>query len=129
MSVNGQSCETRISVLENEHQHFQRNQDAILQTLKTLSETCQQISINIGRMADYERDQEILKEDHREIRKDIQNIQNIVSQIPNELPLRLAEIETSMPGLKEVRAWILLGLGAGFLGICSFIFQYFTKII
>lgn len=122
----GQSCETRISVLENEHQHFQRNQDAILQTLKTLSETCQQISLNISRMADYERDQEILKEDHREIRKDIQNI---VSQIPNELPLRLVEIETSMPGLKEVRAWILLGLGAGFLGICSFIFQYFTKII
>lgn len=126
MSANGQSCETRISVLENEHQHFQRNQDAILQTLKTLSETCQQISINIGRMADYERDQEILKEDHREIRKDIQNI---VSKIPDELPLRLVEIETSMPGLKEVRAWILLGLGAGFLGICSFIFQYFTKII
>jgi seryl-tRNA synthetase len=122
----GHSCETRISVLENEHQHFQRNQDAILQTLKTLSETCQQISLNISRMADYERDQEILKEDHREIRKDIQNI---VSQIPNELPLRLVEIETSMPGLKEVRAWILLGLGAGFLGICSFIFQYFTKII
>jgi len=126
MSGNAQSCETRISVLENEHQHFQRNQDAILQTLKTLSETCQQISINIGRMADYERDQEILKEDHREIRKDIQNI---VSQIPNELPLRLVEIETSIPGLKEVRGWILLGLGAGFLGICSFIFQYFTKII
>ena len=125
-NAQGQSCETRISVLENEHQHFQRNQDAILQTLKTLSETCQQISINIGRMADYERDQEILKEDHREIRK---NIQNIVSQIPNELPLRLVEIETSMPGLKEVRAWVLLGLGAGFLGICSFIFQYFTKII
>jgi chromosome segregation ATPase len=125
-NTQGQSCETRISVLENEHQHFQRNQDAILQTLKTLSETCQQISINIGRMADYERDQEILKEDHREIRKDIQNI---VSKIPDELPLRLAEIETSMPGLKEVRAWILLGLGAGFLGICSFIFQYFTKII
>lgn len=126
MSANGQSCETRISVLENEHRHFQTNQDQILQTLKTLSETCQQISINIGRMADYERDQEILKEDHREIRKDIQNI---VSQIPNELPLRLVEIETSMPGLKEVRAWILLSLGAGFLGICSFIFQYFTKII
>ena len=125
-NAQGQSCETRISVLENEHQHFQRNQDAILQTLKTLSETCQQISINIGRMADYERDQEILKEDHREIRKDIQNI---VSKIPDELPLRLAEIETSMPGLKEVRAWVLLGLGAGFLGICSFIFQYFTKII
>lgn len=126
MSGNGQSCETRISVLENEHQHFQRNQDAILQTLKTLSETCQQISLNISRMADYERDQEILKEDHREIRKDIQNI---VSQIPNELPLRLVEIETSMPGLKEVRAWVLLGLGAGFLGICSFVFQYFTKTI
>lgn len=125
-NAQGQSCETRISVLENEHQHFQRNQDAILQTLKTLSETCQQISINIGQMADYERDQEILKEDHREIRKDIQNI---VSQIPNELPLRLVEIETSMPGLKEVRAWVLLGLGAGFLGICSFVFQYFTKII
>ena len=122
----GQSCETRISVLENEHQHFQRNQDQILQTLKTLSETCQQISINIGRMADYERDQEVLIEDHREIRKDIRNI---VSQIPNELPLRLVEIETAMPGLKEVRAWIFLGLGAGFLGICSFIFQYFTKII
>lgn len=126
MSGNAQSCETRISVLENEHQHFQRNQDAILQTLKTLSETCQQISLNISRMADYERDQEILKEDHREIRKDIQNI---VSKIPDELPLRLVEIETSMPGLKEVRAWILLSLGAGFLGICSFIFQYFTKII
>lgn len=126
MSGNGQSCETRISVLENEHQHFQRNQDAILQTLKTLSETCQQISLNISRMADYERDQEILKEDHREIRKDIQNI---VSKIPDELPLRLVEIETSMPGLKEVRVWILLGLGSGFLGICSFIFQYFTKII
>lgn len=126
MSGNGQSCETRISVFENEHQHFQRNQDAILQTLKTLSETCQQISLNISRMADYERDQEILKEDHREIRKDIQNI---VSKIPDELPLRLVEIETSMPGLKEVRVWILLGLGAGFLGICSFIFQYFTKII
>ena len=126
MSGNGQSCETRISVLENEHQHFRSNQDQILKTLQTLSETCQQISVNISRMADYERDQEILKEDHREIRKDIQNI---VSQIPNELPLRLVEIETSMPGLKEVRAWILLGLGAGFLGICSFIFQYFTKII
>lgn len=126
MSGNGQSCETRISVLENEHQHFQRNQDQILKTLQTLSETCQQISVNISRMADYERDQEILKEDHREIRKDIQNI---VSKIPDELPLRLAEIETSMPGLKEVRAWVLLGLGAGFLGICSFIFQYFTKII
>lgn len=126
MSGNGQSCETRISVLENEHQHFQRNQDAILQTLKTLSETCQQISLNISRMADYERDQEILKEDHREIRKDIQNI---VSKIPDELPLRLSAIETSMPGLKEVRAWILLGFGGGFLGICSFIFQYFTKII
>ena len=126
MSGNGQSCETRISVLENEHQHFQRNQDQILKTLQTLSETCQQISVNISRMADYERDQEILKEDHREIRKDIQNI---VSKIPDELPLRLAEMETSMPGLKEVRAWVLLGLGAGFLGICSFIFQYFTKII
>ena len=126
MSGNGQSCETRISVLENEHQHFQRNQDQILKTLQTLSETCQQISVNISRMADYERDQEILKEDHREIRKDIQNI---VSKIPDELPLRLSAIETSMPGLKEVRAWILLGFGGGFLGICSFIFQYFTKII
>lgn len=43
----------------------------------------------------------------------------IERSIPNELDKRLGSIETSMPGLKETRGWVMGGIlsGVGMIGL------------
>lgn len=97
------STDTRIALLEEARRHQERWGESVERTLHETSKALQQISQTMAMIAEANRAAE-------ERHDDFKATMSRAFVCLDEHETRLRSIETHMPGLKEVRKWIVAGI-------------------
>lgn len=97
------STDTRIALLEEARRHQERWGESVERTLSETSKALQQISQTMAMIAEANRAAE-------ERHDDFKATMSRAFVCLDEHETRLRSIETHMPGLKEVRKWIVAGI-------------------
>ena len=101
--------EQRVTILEQTVVRMDNKLDGIAETLQSLA----RIEERQGATNDRLRQGTEIMQDHEK------RIRSLEVQVPTDLTKRIAEIEVHMPGLIEVRGWVVLGILAGLMMIAT----------